>query len=308
MTSDPSTWPRLKSGQRHPRRRGPSDRRICQEARLRLCRLAGRDATRHHPRPPEPSPWGMRPARLRPPPQGRHHRRPHRRRQRRARLRPFHHPGRVFHHPGSAAARRRRGDGHRQPPAAAQVNGFKFHTREGGLRGEDVDALIRRWPWRPACRCAWSFAQRRACAPIRTPLRALAQPQIGGRRPQAPPGAARGGGRRQRLRRLLRRLPRKPRRLGGGQPVPRARRQPSPTTPPDPESPEAMRALSKAVVRKRGRPGRALRRRLRPRRHRPERRPLLSTKNRLIALTAAMLLSTPAGADHRHRFGHQHRP
>ena len=29
-------------------------------------------------------------------------------------------------------------------------------------------------------------------------------------------------------------------------------------------------------------------------------------KNRLIALTAAMLLSQHAGADHRHRFGDQH--
>lgn len=76
---------------------------------------------------------------------------------------------------------------------------------------------------------------------------------------------------------------------------------------PNPESPEAMRALSKAVVKNEADLGvmfdadcdRAA--------------IVLSdgrfvNKNRLIALTAAMLLSKTPGLTNRHRFRNQHRP
>ena len=156
-----------------------------------------------------------------------------------------------------------------------RINGFKFHTREGGIAGEDVDALIRRaMEARVPVRLVVPHDALRA---YQDALRALVRRKLEDDAPKpllglhvvVDAGNGSGGFYADFLESLGAWVE-------GSQFL-----KPDgafPNHAPNPESPEAMRALSKAVVRKRGRPGRAFRRRLRSRRHRFKRRPSCQQK------------------------------
>ena len=183
-----------------------------------------------------------------------------------------------------------------------RLNGLKFHTREGGLRGEDVDEVIHlameaRVPVRLVSPCdALSAYQESLRALVKRKLEDDAPKPLLGLHVVVDAGNGSGG--------FYAGVSGEPRRVGGGQPVPRAGRFLPPPRPGPGRSGGHARPFQ-GGGQKRGRSGRAFRRRLRPRRHRFERRPPRQQKppHRPHRGDAAV---QKAGADHRHRFGDQH--